>query len=91
MAAILFESPYLLITWTSLFIAVLSFLYTLWSDKRSQHSKVQSDYVSQLENRIEALEREIKSAEEKIKALEDKHQDCMKENLELLRKIASSA
>jgi len=47
-----------------------------------------TDFVAQLETRVEALERELADCRVHIKNLEDLNGNLMKENIELLRKIA---
>lgn len=89
MIAIVAENPYTLIAWFALFVSVLTFLYSIFTDKRSKNLKLQSDYVVQLENRIEILERHLKDAEVRIQNLEHKNSDLMTENIELLRKLAT--
>jgi len=77
-------NPVTAIALCSLVISVLTTIIMLFGQRRS----ATTDYVSQLETRIEALSEELERAESRIKALEEHNGSLMRENIELLRQIA---
>jgi uncharacterized membrane protein len=77
-------NPYPFIAIASLIIAVLTYI----SQQRGFRHTVKEDYVTGLERRVKALEDKLIEANTKIKALEDQNGVLLKENIELLRKLA---
>jgi low affinity Fe/Cu permease len=77
-------NPYSIIALCSFGISIITMILML----RGQQHTVTTDYVGQLEKRIETLERELELEKNRVKALEDKNTDLLKENIELLRRLA---
>jgi TolA-binding protein len=87
MIAALIENPYSFIVWISTVVGVSSLLHAVFSDKRSNRIKLQSDYVAQLESRLEAMERQIKDEEARLQKCEAKTEELKNDNINLMRKL----
>lgn len=77
-------NPYLLISLGSLLVSIVTMIFLIYGHRHNR----QTDLVSQLETRVAALERELSDCKKHIKTLEEHNGNLMKENIELLRKIA---
>jgi Tfp pilus assembly protein PilN len=77
-------NPVSIIALCSLGVSVLTTIFMLFGQRRT----ATTDYVAQLETRIEALEKELTAADSRIKSLEEHNGSLMRENIELLRQIA---
>ncbi len=77
-------NPYTLISLGSLLVSIVTALMVLFGHKHV----TKTDFISALETRVEALERELKDCKEHIAKLESQNGQLIKENIELLRKIA---
>lgn len=73
--------------WIALFSAIISLGTFVWMIVGQRH-EVKIDYVSQLEHRIEELEKELTNAEARLKDLENKNSSLLRENIELMRRLA---
>jgi peptidoglycan hydrolase CwlO-like protein len=77
-------NPASVIALCSIGISVISTVIML----AGQRHTASTDYVAQLEKRIENLQRELQAAEDRIQSLEDKNGALLSENIELMRKLA---
>ena len=78
--------PNVVIALSSLLVSIVTVIFMLFGQRHT----VKTDYVAELERRIEGLEEELKQAEGRIKTLEDHNGSLMRENIELLRQIAKN-
>lgn len=77
-------NPYNVIALCALGISMLTVIIMVFGQRKS----ADSDYVEQLEKRVERLEREAEAYERRIHDLEVQNGALMKENIELLRQLA---
>ena len=77
-------NPYSVIALCSLGISILTFIAMLIGQRHT----AATDFVQELEGRIERLEADLEIAERKIHDLEAQNGTLIRENLELLRKLA---
>jgi len=73
--------------WIALFSALISLATLVWMIVGQRH-EVKVDYVSQLEHRIDELEKELVSARNRLQDLENQNSNLLRENIELMRRLA---
>ena len=73
--------------WIAIFSTLISLGTFVWMIVGQRHD-VKVDYLSQLEHRIAELEKELSVAERRIEDLENKNSSLLKENIELMRRLA---
>lgn len=77
-------NPVTMIALASMMISLVSCGWMIWGHRQS----ATKDYVAELEKKIEALQEELESAEARIGHLEEENTRQLRENIELLRRLA---
>lgn len=77
-------NPYIIIAVASSLISLVTLIFVIFGHRH----KIGIDLVAQLEMRVAALERELKTAQAHIQSLEQHNDQLMKENINLLRRVA---
>lgn len=77
-------NPVTMIALASMVISLVSCGWMIWGHRQT----ATKDYVAELEKKIEALHEELELAEARIGHLEEENTRQLRENIELLRRLA---